>query len=133
MGIILPRFGNPRTILLSIFALLVLATSYLHYASDRAYEPSARAVEITYDFTVGDIPGGARSVLAWVPVPLSNNRQKLQSITVLSDEPYEETGADEYGNKFLLFDLSRRTSGAAAISVKFRVVRDAFFQLHHNL
>jgi transglutaminase-like putative cysteine protease len=115
--------------LLSIFALLVLAASYLHYASDVAYEPSARGAEITYGFTVGDIPPGARSVLVWVPVPLSNNRQKLQSITVRPDEAYEVIGEDEYGNKFLLFDLSRRTSGAAAISVRFRVVRDAFFPL----
>ena len=47
-----------------------------------------RTVDLTYAFTVVDIPARANCVAVWLPIPLSNARQRLEDLCVASDWRY---------------------------------------------
>jgi transglutaminase-like putative cysteine protease len=96
-------------------------------STERAAEGPARNLIVTYRFTVQDVAAGAKNVAAWVPVPPSNTQQTLEGMDIEGDLPYEIVSETEYGNRFLRFDLSQASRGAAEIpvTVTFRVNRQA--------
>lgn len=75
--------------------------------SDRGNGLSNRTVEIVYSFTIGNIPEGAKHIIAWVPIPLSDGHQKLLDLNVHNCKLYRTIEESEYGNKVIVFDLSR--------------------------
>jgi transglutaminase-like putative cysteine protease len=83
-------------------------------------------VELTYSFTVRDIPSGADTVSAWVPVPPSNERQCVEGLKVVSGSRHQVVEDDEYGNRFLHFHLTPDERGEAEVTVKYRVTRRAY-------
>ena len=120
-------------ILLAVAIVLLLKAHYYSDIRNIASVPSKRTVEITYSFTVSDIPPQAQHMRIWVPVPLNNDHQKLQSWHVLGDWSYRMVKEPEFNNRFLVFDLSDTSlpgSGEAVFSIKFLVSRRAVRTLH---
>lgn len=94
----------------------------------RLGEPDGRTVRLTYNFTVGDIAPDANRVLAWVPIPPTDSVQHLMALRVEGDIPYRTVNENEYGNRFLLIDLSNKVrlpGGSIDVSVWFLVARYA--------
>ncbi len=99
----------------------------------RFREPAGRTVRLTYSFTVADIPPDADRVLAWVPIPPTDHAQRLMAFRVEGDIPYRTVSENEYGNRFLLIDLSsqvRLPGGNIDVSVWFLVARYATGRLN---
>ena len=89
---------------------------------------AGRTVDLTYSFTIGDLPTDAKTVLAWVPLPPSNDNQKLIGFEVESDTPYRIVAEQKYGNRFVLLDIGEQTDqtlSAPEISIRFHVTRHA--------
>lgn len=101
-------------------ALALLLTGV--YPAAAGEQPAPRALEFTYSVSVADLPAGADTAFAWIPLPLSDEYQQLRGYTVNCDCAYELVSEPLYGNQFLRFDLSS-VSGAAQFSVTFDVLR----------
>ncbi len=86
-----------------------------------------RTVELTYRFSVGRIPDGSKEIIAWVPVPPTNDQQRLARLRVLDNLPYRLLRDSEYGNQFIRFNLSGAgpTREGLAVTVSFLVTRKA--------
>ncbi|MFQ5870327.1 MAG: transglutaminase-like domain-containing protein [Candidatus Zixiibacteriota bacterium] len=88
-----------------------------------------QTVEVSYRFTARDIPANAERIHAWVPLPLSDRWQHLEHFRVDGNLPYRILNEPEYGNRFLLFDLSGAEPGEGAevvVAVTFRVNRKSY-------
>jgi transglutaminase-like putative cysteine protease len=119
-------------------AVLILLASYDY---PRWREPAdvaasaERTVEITYSLSVNDIPEDAGSMTIWVPLPLDDERQRLEAFEVLQDLVYRIVREPEYGNRFLVFEKAgAELSGTAemAVGAKFRVTRYAVNPLRQH-
>jgi transglutaminase-like putative cysteine protease len=132
--------GRSARVGLPVLALVVLMLLTSHryprlHEQARVAKLSERMTEITYSLTVNDIPGDAGGMTIWVPVPLDNERQRLESFEIFEDLAYRIVQEPEYGNWFLVSDiggaeLSGRTE--IATSVKFRVRRYAVSPLRQQ-
>ncbi len=94
-----------------------------------------RTFDVTYQFTVRDIPPGTESIRAWIPLPLSDKWQSLEGYRVEGPWPHEIIDEEEYGNRFLLLDLSESVGKAgaeAAVTARFRVNRRAYRALEEG-
>ncbi len=88
-----------------------------------------RAFEITYSFTVRQIPAGAKHVIVWVPVPSSNAQQHLENLRVHGERRYAVLIEPEYGNRFIRFELTGAVpagEGDGTATVTFRVTRKPY-------
>lgn len=89
-------------------------------------DPSERTVDVVYRFTIRDLPAGVKEINAWVPVPLSDAWQRVEVFEVEGNWPYKILDGSDYGNRFILLDLSgAKPKGDAEIdvAVSFRVNR----------
>ena len=110
-------------------ALAVLLKTFC-FSQGNVYSQEApkRTVEITYNFTVSDIPQQVQRIRIWVPQPLTDEHQKLIDVNVAGDRPYRLVEESRFGNRFLLLDLNDTNSAGTseiAFSMKFRVTRCA--------
>ncbi|MCB1216995.1 transglutaminase domain-containing protein [bacterium] len=90
---------------------------------DGALEP--RKMEFTYGVFVPAVDEGASSAFVWIPVPPSNERQKVLSWDA-GDLSYEMVTDPEYGNSFLQVDLlaiEPDSEGRLPVSVSYEVER----------
>lgn len=87
-----------------------------------------RCVEVFYEVTVRDVPAGARRVVAWAPIPPTDDHQTLDYLHLQSPMPHETMSEPQYGNRFLVVDLSDqdRSAGAVGFTVVFCVTRRAY-------
>src|SRR5207237_4575476 len=112
-----------------VLGLIVASGISESFASGGMVPNTTRAVEFDYCFVVRNLPAGASSVVAYVPVPPSDTRQDLIGYQVRSDYPHEELSETEYGNRFLRFDLSSALKGSSdhiAVTIRYRVRRTAY-------
>ncbi|MBI5115613.1 thioredoxin family protein [Candidatus Poribacteria bacterium] len=121
------------------WVVVAVITIFLAVVSLLAQSPSAhpadegiRTVDVTYRFIIRDIPDGAQRVVAWIPLPLTDSRQNLESFRVENGRPYAVVSEPEYGDQFIQFDLSREVSerpGEITASAVFHVQRKAYREL----
>lgn len=117
---------NVATVLAAASVLLMLKSLYSSQRSNDEQAPPERTVEITYNFTVADVPADAARIRIWVPVPLSNDHQQLHDVNFSNPWPCRMVQEPEFGNRFLIFDVngpSVAASHEAVFSVKFCVTR----------
>lgn len=125
-------------LVLLVIAVAVLLTAHYDLGqSDHMVDevPASRTVEITYSFRVNDIPHNANRIRAWVPVPPTNERQQVHALRVLKGLPYQIIEENQYGNRFLFFDIAEKDLPAAGeldVSVVFRVTRYATNSLRRS-
>jgi len=82
-----------------------------------------------------DIPSRTKNIRVWVPIPLAKDHQKLLSFQVLGQRPYKVAEEPEYGNRFIVLNLTKchlLDSDTAEISIKFDVSRYAISPLHKH-
>ncbi len=126
-------FIAKRTLTVGVAVLMAAALALLikNYSMDRGnavQRSEGRTVEITYHFTIEDVPQQARHIRVWVPVPFTDDHQKFEQMQVVGGFPYKIVEDTEYGNRFLVFDIGDSVSIFAVepeIVVKFRVTRYA--------
>ncbi len=110
----------------------LVSYAYLQQQNDIA-KPANRTVSISCSFTINDIPTQAHDIRAWVPVPLSNEHQQMHSLQVPGNIPYDIISESEYGNTFLVLDLTDIAlpkTNTLDIMINFVVTRHAISQLH---
>jgi hypothetical protein len=71
-------------VLSSLLLLFVSAGQLVAQANSNAkkFSPPSRTLRFTYNFTVKDIPSGAKRVRVWVPVPQTDQHQIVRAFSV---------------------------------------------------
>ncbi len=75
-------------------------------ASLRPKGNSEREVQFRYRVTIPSVPSSARRVFVWAPMPFTDTYQTLNGFDVRGPATYTIAEESEYGNRFLVFDLS---------------------------
>ncbi len=126
---------NLKAGVILLAALALLAIRLQRNNENPNPKEAIRTVEITYSLIIRDIPERAEDVRVWVPVPPTNKHQKLLSLDIPGDMPYQMLNEPEYGNQFLVFDLtdiSLFETSQVGLDVNFLVTRRAIRPLLKN-
>ena len=135
MSFFLAKNIRSRAALAGIVALALPTSYYYPRWRNVAEGPAKRTVDIIYSFTISDIPQQAQHIRVWVPLPPTNNQQKLHALDVPAERPFKIVKEPEYGNRFLSFSLTNTDLSAAAevaVCMKFRVTRYAIQPLQQS-
>jgi transglutaminase-like putative cysteine protease len=108
-------------------SLLVLFLSAYQFAAQGAntakFSPPARTFRFTYNFTVKDIPSGAKRVRVWVPVAQSDQHQTVRVLAVKAPVKTRITQDPEYGNRILYAEIPGSVPSEAEFAVEYEVTR----------
>lgn len=92
-------------------------------SSEQKFSLPSRTFRFTYDFTVKDIPAGAKRVRVWAPVPQSDQHQTVRVVGVKGPVKTQMTREGEYGNRMMFAEMQNVSEGNAAFSLEYEVTR----------
>jgi transglutaminase-like putative cysteine protease len=111
---------------LSSLLVLLVPTCQLQAQSNsntQKFSPPARSFRFTYNFTVKDIPSGAKRVRVWVPVPQADRHQTVQTVAVKAPVKTRMTQESEYGNRMMYAEIENPQAAKAEFTVEYKVTR----------
>lgn len=103
--------------------ILVFAITRSNPTIAQQRSPELRSVNFTYKTTITDIPKTSSKIYIWLPIPPSDDYQKIKNLTVRSAFPYKEVKDTKYGNRILFIDASNCKNPEVGLSVTFDVER----------
>jgi transglutaminase-like putative cysteine protease len=111
-----------------LLLFLLFSISAIHVAAQAASEaqkfsPSSRTFRFTYNFTVKDIPSGAKRVRVWVPVPQTDQHQSVRVVAIKSPVKTQITQESEYGNRMMYAEIENPIAGKAEFTLEYEVTR----------
>ena len=112
-------------ILSSLLLLLLPACQSFAQATSNVekFSPPTRTFLLTYNFTVKDIPSGARRVRVWVPVPESDKYQAVRVLAIKAPGKTRMTQDPEYGNRMMYAEVQNSARGEAEFTLEYRITR----------
>src|SRR5438045_5950837 len=111
-----------------LFSLLLLILPLSHLIAQTSsgaqkFSPSTRTFHFTYNFTVKDIPSGAKRVRVWVPVPQTDQHQTVRVLTIKAPAKTQMTKESEYGNRMMYVEIQNRAADKADFSLEYEITR----------
>jgi hypothetical protein len=82
------------------------------------FSAPARTFRFTYNFTVKDIPSGAKRVRVWVPVPQTDQHQSVRVLAVKAPAKTRMTHEAEYGNRMMYTECQNSASAKAEFTLE---------------
>lgn len=112
---------------LSSLLLLLPFAAYI-FAADatsttQKFSAPSRTFRFTYNFTVKDIPAGAKRVRVWVPVAQTDQHQTVRVLAVKAPGETKMTEEPEYGNRMMYAEIQNPTSSKAEFTLEYEVTR----------
>jgi transglutaminase-like putative cysteine protease len=114
-------------------SLLLLSFAACQLAAQAApnaqkFSPPARTFRFTYNFTVKDIPAGAKRVRVWIPLPQTDQHQTVRVIAVKAPVKTRMTQETEYGNRMIYAEIQKpaaqnSAAGKAEFTVEYKITR----------
>jgi len=77
------------------------------------FSPPTRTFRFTYNFTVKDIPSGAKRVRVWVPVPQTDQHQTVRVVGVKAPVKTRMTQEPQYGSRMVYAEIQNSVPGKA--------------------
>jgi transglutaminase-like putative cysteine protease len=111
---------------LSSVLLLCSSASYLAAqvpSNSTQFTPPARTFRFTYNFTVKDIPSGAKRVRVWVPVPQTDQHQTVHVLAVKAPAKTRMMRDPEYGNRMIYAEIENPAAGTVELTLEYRITR----------
>jgi len=95
---------------LRVLSSLLLFFSACHLPAQNAsnsqkFSLPAHSFRFTYNFTVNDIPSGAKRVRIWVPVPHTDKHQTVRVLAIKAPVKTQMTQEPEYGNRMMYAEI----------------------------
>jgi hypothetical protein len=112
--------------ILSLLLLLFWSASQLAAqitSNPEKFSPPLRTFHFTYNFTVKDIPSGAKRVRVWVPVPQTDQHQTVRLLPIKAPVKTHMSREPEYGNRMIYAEIQNPASDKAAFSLEYEVTR----------
>jgi transglutaminase-like putative cysteine protease len=112
-------------VLPSLLLLFLAACVFAAKASSNAkrFSPPSRTFRFTYNFTVKDIPTGAKRVRVWVPVPQTDRHQTIRVVAVKAPAKTQITQEPEYGNRMMYAEIQNSVPAKAEFTLEYQVTR----------
>lgn len=119
---------NAKIVALLTFVAISVFTAMMFIPSDRG---SASVVgsdsdhHFTFSFTIGinDLPDEAENLDIWIPFPMVDRHQRVESFEVASGLDYEMVTDPVYGNQIMHFTRKEASIDQIDLKVDFQVVR----------
>jgi transglutaminase-like putative cysteine protease len=92
-------------------------------SNPQKFSPPSRTFRFTYNFTVEDIPAGAKRVRVWIPLPQTDQHQTVRVLAVKAPAKTRMTQDSEYGNKMVYAEIPNSGSGKAEFSLEYKITR----------
>src|SRR6266481_7593546 len=78
------------------------------------FSPPTRTFRFAYNFTVKDIPSGAKRVRVWIPVPQTDQHQTVRVLAVKAPVKTRMTQEPEFGNRMMYAEIQNSVPGKAS-------------------
>lgn len=109
--------------LLPLLLLLASPVTPQTSSTPNRFSPPKRAFRFTYNFTVKDIPTGAKQVRVWVPVAQTDPHQSVRVISIKAPVKTRISREPEYGNRMMYAEINNPGNSSAEFTVVYQVVR----------
>jgi transglutaminase-like putative cysteine protease len=115
---------NPR-ILSSLLLLLfpVCQATAQAAPNPQRFSPPSRMFRFSYNFTVKDIPAGAKRVRVWAPVPQTDQHQTVRILSIKAPGKTRLTQEHEYGNRMMYAEIENPSPGNTEFTLEYEVTR----------
>jgi len=110
-------------LLLLLFSLPASLSAADTNSSTQKFSAPSRTFRFTYNFTVKDIPPGAKRVRVWVPVPQTDQHQTVRVLAIKAPAETQVTQEPEYGNRIMYAEIQHPASSKAEFSLEYEVTR----------
>ena len=111
---------------LSLLLLLCFSVAQLPVQADSSaqkFSLPVRTFRFTYSFSVKDIPSGAKRVRVWVPLPQTDQHQRVRVVSIKAPVKMQMTREPEYGNRIMYAEMENSASGKAEFTLEYEVTR----------
>jgi transglutaminase-like putative cysteine protease len=98
-------------------------------AGESAGRDGTRSFRFTYSVVVRDIPGGARRLSIWVPVPRTDRHQRVLRLAVEAPLDHSVTQEKRYGNRLVHLSAAAPLPDTVELRLEAVVTRRAFHVL----
>jgi transglutaminase-like putative cysteine protease len=109
------------SLLLVAFPVCQLAAQATSNA--QKFSPPTRAFRFTYNFSVKDIPSGAKRVRVWVPVPQTDQHQTVRVLAVTAPVKTRMTREPQYGNHMMYAEIQNPAPGKVEFTLEYKIMR----------
>ena len=120
------RSSSVKVQVLSWLLLLCFPTCQLAAqgtSNAQKFSPPTRTFRLTYNFTVKDIPSGAKRVRVWIPVPQTDQHQTVRVLAVKAPGKTRMTQEPEYGNRMMYAEIENSAAGKAEFTLEYKITR----------
>jgi transglutaminase-like putative cysteine protease len=112
----------------SLSSLLLLTLPVCQLAAQATlkaekFSPPTRTFRFTYNFTVKDIPSGAKRVRVWIPVPQTDQHQTVRVVAVKAPVKTWITEEPEYGNRMMYAEIQNSSASKAEFTLEYKITR----------
>src|SRR5258708_14750488 len=90
------------------------------------FSPPTRTFRFTYNFTVKDIPSGAKRVRVWVPVPQTDQHQTVRVLAVKAPAKTRMTQEPEYGNRMMYAEIENPPAAKPEFTLENKIMRPEY-------
>src|ERR1700726_2096821 len=97
-------------------------------SNGQKFSPPTRTFRFTYNFTVKDIPSGAKRVRVWIPVPQTDQHQTVRLLAVKAPVKTRMTQEPEYGNRMMYAEIQNSAPGKAEFTLEYKIARREYSQ-----
>ncbi|MFY9910169.1 MAG: transglutaminase-like domain-containing protein [Candidatus Sulfotelmatobacter sp.] len=111
--------------LLMLFVAGCLLTAQTN-SNAQKFSELTRTFRFTYNFTVKDIPSGAKRVRVWVPVPQTDRHQTVRVLAIKAPVKTQITDESEYGNRMMYAEIQNPASGKAEFALEYEITRHEY-------
>ena len=108
---------------LLLFISLCQLTAAQAPSNPQKFSPPTRTFHFTYNFTVKDIPSGAKRLRVWVPVPQTDQHQTVRVLSIKAPAKTQMTEDAEYGNRMMYAEIQNPSAAKAEFTVEYKVTR----------
>ena len=118
-----------RLRILSLLLMLFVAGCLLTAQTDsdaQKFSAPTRTFRFTYNFTVKDIPSGAKRVRVWVPVPQTDQHQTVRVLAIKAPVKTQITDESVYGNRMMYAEIQNPASGKAEFALEYEITRHEY-------
>jgi transglutaminase-like putative cysteine protease len=109
------------SLLLLFFPVSQIAAQPTH--KSQKFSAPARSFRFTYNFTVKDIPSGAKKVRVWIPMPQTDQHQTVRVLRVKAPVKTSMTKDPEYGNRIMYAEFQSSAVDKAEFTVEYQITR----------
>jgi transglutaminase-like putative cysteine protease len=109
--------------LLPLLFFLVCQSAGQAASNAKTFSPPTRSFRFTYNFTVKDIPPGAKRVRVWIPVAQTDQHQTVRVLSVKAPVKTRMMQEPEYGNRMMYAEIQNSPADKAEFTIEYEIDR----------